>query len=733
MLITTARSPRSWSWPAIALAALAAWVLIATIAAWTPSHYAQAARFLGQAHAGPLLGDARPVRSDEWGVTTPYYQIAVASGLGANDVISPYHEPLKAYFALPSRDWSMAFKPDLWGFLVLDPANAYALHYALLAASALLGAFLLLRQLGCSPGVAAPVAAMIFFSQFVQVWWSNNAQVLGLAWWPAAAFLWRGPWPLRLAAIFYACAVWLIGQLYPPLIIATALAMAGAVAAFRPEALRPGRLAPALIAAGAGIGVAWLHYGDLVQVMAASVYPGHRYSDGGGTPPLLLAAHLFPHLLTQRFEPIPLWPSNACEIAVAGSFLPLAMACFCDGPALVAWARERRLALTVWAAGLALMLAWMLAPIPAEAAPLLNLTPPRRLVWGFGLLLLIGLAVAADAQVWRLGRRRILVFSAIVLAAWAVSKLALAHRPIEFDRFDLIVVLALLLAIGLRKLAPGLLDARSAVLGACALAAAASFGTFNPVQSAKPIFRPPPSAAIEAFRAYARANPKGVVVAPGLYASILNGVGVPAVNHTLLQPQPAAFRALYGDMDPAARQVVFNRYAHLMPAMVWAPALVQEDVIAIPPDPFAIPLPVAAQAPGPGPARVTGAIEAATATPLGSGRWGVLVDGWADWRGVSPDQRLGVSLSPAAGRIVSASAFRLPRPDLAQGCGEPALFAAGFGLRLVIEGGAGAPEASQLILSAIDEGGVRSLGAPRRIAAAPPPHVIWPTPPMRRP
>ena len=173
---------------AAGLAALALYVLIATVLAWTPSHYAQAARLLGIPGVEPVFGDARPVRSDEWGVTTPYYQIAVASDLGPRDAVSPYHEPLTAYFALPSRDWSMALKPDLWGFLVLDPAHAYALHYALLAAASLLGVYVLLRQLGCRGEVAVAGSAALFLSQFVQVWWTSNAPVLGLAAWPAIAY-----------------------------------------------------------------------------------------------------------------------------------------------------------------------------------------------------------------------------------------------------------------------------------------------------------------------------------------------------------------------------------------------------------------------------------------------------------------------------------------------------------------------------------------------------------------
>jgi len=673
--------PAWWAMPVILLVAF-----IYVLNAWTPSHYQQAAQILGLTDVRPVFGKSRPVRSDEWSVATPYFQIAVASDLGPIDRISPYHEPLKTYFALPSRDWSMAFKPDLWGFLVLDPAHAYSLHFALLALASLFGAILLLRQLGCGAGVALAVSAMLFLSQFVQVWWTSSAPALGLSLWPAVAYLWPVRWWWRLPALTCVVAVWLIGQIYPPLVVSTGLACAFAIAAFRPDALRPGRLIPAALAAGAGGAIAWLHYADLIPILSATVYPGQRVADGGGVAPLQLAAHLLPSLVTQRFEPIALWPTNACEIAVVGSFLPLAMACFCDHRAVARWMAGRRWAVAVWSAGLLVMLAWMLLPIPGRFAPILNLTPPSRMLWGFGLLLTMGLAVIADGASWTLTRARVAVFTCVVAAAWAASKLVLSHAPLEPDRFDLVIIPVLLLLLALRGLAPQALPPRRLALSAVALTTAITFGGFNPIQSAVPIFAPQKSAVLDTFAAYAKANPKGWVIALGMYGSTINGAGAPAINHTLLQPQLGVFRAAYPDLDRKTLNGVFNRYAHIMPAIAWSPSLALADVAAAPPDPFAIPLPADVEA------RVTGAqgperggVEQVAVVQLGPRRWGVTAGGWSDWSGVRPDQRLRVSLDESVGRILKATAFRLPRPDIVAKLGDPALFAAGFGLRLEVE------------------------------------------------
>ncbi|OXE35467.1 MAG: hypothetical protein CGW95_13675 [Phenylobacterium zucineum] len=155
--------------------------MIYSVAAWTPTSFGQTAQVLGMPNAGPVFGEARPIRSDEWAVATPYYQIAVANHFGPRNELSPYKESLKAFFALPSRDWSMIFKPDLWGFLVLDPAHAYSLHYAILALAMVAGYTLLLRRLGCSPNYALVLSLTLFLSQFVQAWWTSNAAVFAYA------------------------------------------------------------------------------------------------------------------------------------------------------------------------------------------------------------------------------------------------------------------------------------------------------------------------------------------------------------------------------------------------------------------------------------------------------------------------------------------------------------------------------------------------------------------------
>ncbi len=668
------------------LLAIACLFLVYVLNAWTPSHYGAATRILGIARSGPVMGEARTIRSDEWAVATPYFQIAVASDFGTHDVISPYREPLKGFFALPSRDWSMAFKPDLWGFLVLDPAHAFSLHYALLAAATVFGFALLLRQIGCSPGFALAIGVLVFLSQFVQGWWTSNAPTLAWAPWVVVAFLWRAPWWARAPAVGYAVTVWLIGHLYPPFIVAAGAGLGLLVAAFRPDALRPAHLAPGVIGAAAGLGVAWLHYADLIPVMAATVYPGQRLVEGAGVQPLQVLAHLLPYLVTRAdHEPLGLWVSNACEIGVVGSLLPLAVLAFCDHRALGRWVAENKVATGVWLGGLVLLAAWVMTPLSGRAFPLLNVATPPRMLWGLGLLLILGLARIAGAVPRRVTWRRAAVFAGVSAGAWAVSKLLLSTTPIEAGWFDLVAVPILIALMLARRAAPAALPARRLVLIALTATAFLTFGQFNPVQPARPIFESHRNLVLDAMRAYSAANPHGMVVVPTAYGAIINGAGIPALNHTLLRPQLAFFRRAYPDMPAEAFEGVFNRYANLRPTVQAGPTAPQLDVIALPPDPFAIPLAVAIGGTAASGPTLQGAVDEIETERLGPRRWAVNLTGWAAWKGVAEGQRLRIDMTPEVGRIVAARGSRLARPEVVFSLNDPAAFAAGFGVRLEIE------------------------------------------------
>ncbi|WP_456061949.1 DUF7657 domain-containing protein [Aquamicrobium zhengzhouense] len=109
----------------------------------------------------PLLFEARNVRSDEWIAFTPLVQTAVRGGFDTVNQVSPYHETLKGFWALPILDWSLIVKPQLWGFWLLPPAYAYSFYFACLWASFLLGYSVLFNQLGAPLRIAVVSAVAV--------------------------------------------------------------------------------------------------------------------------------------------------------------------------------------------------------------------------------------------------------------------------------------------------------------------------------------------------------------------------------------------------------------------------------------------------------------------------------------------------------------------------------------------------------------------------------------------
>jgi len=567
-----------WRFGALCLALVG---LVYVGAAWTPSHYSVALRWLGHPNASPVLGRARPVRSDEYTVLTPYFQIAVRNHFGPRNETSPYKETLKSFWALPLADAGLIFKPQMWGFWILPPAHAYSLYFFSLAAAFLVGYALLLRQLGAEASFAIAGSLLLFFSHYVQAWWTSNAAAFAFAPWPVIAFLTPMNWLLRWLALFWSAAVWLIGLMYPPFIVAGASALGILALAFRPDAFRLSRLFSAVSALLAASAVAWLYFHDIFEIMRNTVYPGQRHADGGGVPGSMLLAHLLPYLTTLRFSPL-LPGANECEIAVVGSFLPLGFLVFTEYASLLAFARANRFAVGAFGIGLLTMLGWMTLPIPAEIGRFLlwDQVPAGRMLWGFGLLLTLGLVVLISQVRWQVTSRRCAIFAVLIVATWLLSKALLlenTRHAVDRINFDWVVLGPFALAVLLVRRRPHAFDRRIVLLAAFVATSIATFGLFNPVQSAKPIFDPAPTAVVEEARRRAAADPQGFVV-----GTILNGVGVPAINHVLLMPQLDFFRRFFPELPADRFNQIFNRYAHIVVGDVPAPIVPRPDVVIVP-------------------------------------------------------------------------------------------------------------------------------------------------------
>lgn len=138
---------------------------------------------------------------------------------------------------------------------MLPPANAYSFFFMFMSMAFLCGWALFLRQLRLPPLAAVLIALTLYFSPYVQVWWTSNAGAFALAPWAAVAWLRIDTRWLRILASAYALVVWLLAIAYPPFIISALLTMAVLVLAFRRDALTLPRLFDAALAGALALAV----------------------------------------------------------------------------------------------------------------------------------------------------------------------------------------------------------------------------------------------------------------------------------------------------------------------------------------------------------------------------------------------------------------------------------------------------------------------------------------------
>ncbi len=653
--------------------------------AWTPSNYSLALDRLGIGDQGPDWGTARPIRSDEWIVLTPYFQIAVNNQFERFNSSSPYNEDLRGVWALPLRDWALVFRPQMWAFFVVDPAYAYSFYFLVLTLSFLVGYGLLFRSLGIERRFAVVISLALFFSQFTQVWWSSNAGALALAPWPVVAFLSRRRWLVKLPLLAYTLAMWPLGQLYPPFMLAAGFAFAAMVLACRRDALRPGNLVVAAVSIVIATAVTLLYYADLFRVMQQTAYPGSRSMRGGvmaAEMVLPLLAQVLPYVSTIQFRPISGTPLlNECEVGVIGSFLPLLAAVFTDQRALLARVRRQWKAASVLSVALAMTIAWVMLPIPAQVGRILlwdQLAPPR-MVLASGLLLTAIVGVLAFTVPWRITALRCLIFALPVLGSWWIVKAGRADGGLLDSWFDWVVLVPLAVLYSCRRR----LTAASVPLAlglSAVLASVVTFGTFNPLQSAHSIFHPPETPQLRALREQAARDPNGWVAVEGHYGALLNGLGVAAVNHVLVAPQTEFFRKRFSDVPASRLSFTLNRYAHLnLTTEVDEPRLIQSDAVSLPIAAFGQPVSWQTDSDHPASARTAGVADRYGVVYREDGSARVNVSGKAQWLGLDPAATLQVTVGKGAS-VAEVTALGVFNYETALAAGDPATDLSRFAL-----------------------------------------------------
>lgn len=559
--------------------------------------------------AGVLAGPVREIRSDEWAVRTPWVLRQVELGLPTHAAGGMGTHDVAVLSDLPTRSWELALRPHTAGYLVLNEERAFALEWWLLAAVQLLGVYALLYALTRRPAVSAVTASLLTLSPATQWWWAPGTfTTIGYGCLATALLLFayranghrrRITWSL---AAGWAIAAFLT-TLYVPWQIGTGLVVGPvALATFAPDVIRRATrrqaLASLAVVGGVSLGVAGLLFGsfvlahrDTIRTIAATEYPGAQPANIGGTANLaVLWGAAFDYFSSAK-PSATVNGTNQSENSSALLFLlPVALACFALSAAGRLSDHPLVPPLLACLAGGAVLLTWMLLPVPETLARLALLTraPPGRMFLPVGLasVLALGLFVAYQLDSGRRLRPSALVVCVSAFAAtlaWGAGAYRRDGQPIDLMlalAFILVVSAGVALALGRRPLIG---------LGILAAFAFWQASLINPVQrGTDPVGDSALRQAIEQVEAGAPAHAGWIAF--NAEATVKGTLTASGVNHlTGVSPYPDA-RA-WRVLDPDLRhQKVWNRYAYVsfVPGAVGSPVtftLVGLDGLAVTVDP----------------------------------------------------------------------------------------------------------------------------------------------------
>ena len=651
----------------------------------TPSSYGVFLETVGGADSGPVVGVARGIRSDEWSIWTPLFQIAVRNHFERINETSIYHEDLRNFIALPLKDWSLLFKPQMWAFFVTSPALALSIYFAIFMCAFLIGYHLLFIELGTPTWLAASASAIVYFSGFTQFWWTTYGPSIAVLPWVLLVILKPMPWWKKFLILTWLLPAFALAHLYPPLLLTMAWCGVIMVLAFRPRLLTsPGELAAIAIAGVIGVLIVYFYFGDVATIMSHTVYPGRRIAQPGETPLLVALSGIFPSATFRISDYQNLTGANICEIGAVGSFLPLLTLCLTRYKALrrdkSAW-----LPLIALTAAFISITIWTVAPVPMWIGNLLlwNRMPTNRWLFILGLLLTIAALVIWNHKLISFHPLRIAIFVLLGPVAIVAFKIVwLTHRGVgdlfSECRDDILLCGFAALVAGMAWFAPAerrgiLLVFIVVFINLCV------FGRFNPMQPAGPIFDPPETDAIQNLRNQAAASPGGVLVNTNAWAGTLNGIGIRSINHILLAPRLDFFRQYFPTMDPERFDWIFDRYARIHVADQPLPGSIINDTVDVPMEVFLAVRNVRKIVQDRSSSHACAQPAEGAVERVSSDGPSITIEGWAPWRSETNQQevRIFTTRSLAAEKLTT-----ITRPDIAEKLEDYAFVKAGFRLQI---------------------------------------------------
>ncbi|HUK13450.1 MAG TPA: hypothetical protein VLW17_09105 [Thermoanaerobaculaceae bacterium] len=525
-----------------------------------------------------LLGAPKLIRIDEYSVTTP----EIMSQLNQPARLSPENqswgpERVPLVTNVPVEHWSMLFRPQYWGFFLVDPEHAFAFYWnmkLLLLGGGVLWLSMLLT--GGDFWVSVFAATWVASSGFVQWWYSTPTmmpEMVGCFCLMTAAACGMAESGSRgalvaMSGIFVVAFVGFATCCYPPFQIP--LLYLGAVIVIgrrldtrrvrRPSVTtnRRGIIAIAAIAIVA-LSLAWLHdTASTLAMVRATSYPGGRASSGGDLGLAELFGGLYGFFMSQGSFPQG-W-GNVCEASNFVLLFPIPAALLGARLATRKRVSALQLGLVVYTLALA---AWAWLGWPRALATLtgFRFVPGRRALLGLGLASILLCCVWLSA-VRRERQQRFRAGSMVALVAMVVAVLGAFTLWANHAMHGFLRAPQACLATLAGSAAAVLLIRRSAPrFAACILAPnLIAYGLVNPVtRGLRPLTGTRLSHEVSALTGQAP-GARWVAYGHPALADYLKATGAPVLNGTKVVPPLRDLRIL----DPeGANKGVYNRYAHV--------------------------------------------------------------------------------------------------------------------------------------------------------------------------
>ena len=287
---------------------------------------------------GVVLGNAKFVRSDEWMMHTPWL-LSQAKQLhpfsSRNPSVGGKHSPLLCN--LPVAHWSVFFRPEFWPFFSgLSAESAFSFFWNFKWWSLLCGSYALLLIVTRGASLLSAAGALILFWTATVQWWFSSPtlmpDMLGLWCFALAAaygaVVHQARWTrviLSMASTF--CALGFLFCCYPPFQIPLLTLFAPLLFALVLDRQTPRHWTPIVVATGfviLGFALFAWQLRDTLLTISHLVYPGQRFSTGGGAP---WTSIVFGFLTLGTAELY--YPKNFDNVVAASSFV--------NGLPLLAW------------------------------------------------------------------------------------------------------------------------------------------------------------------------------------------------------------------------------------------------------------------------------------------------------------------------------------------------------------------------------------------------------------